>query len=192
MPIDILLARRPGTHGAGLRYAPETPAAWSRAQAQGGRLVDFRSYLTGEVFGLLARHSTIGQLMRGEAIDAAAFGRGLARAKAGGGRELLHNLFGSRALALFGGLAPEDLRGYLSGLLIGAEFCDAVEWAGRAGDGPLIGVGNPAMVTLYSRAAAEFGLDMVGLDSDGLLPDAIFAIAATAGLLPPVAGGAVS
>src|SRR5579862_5534635 len=121
------LGRRSGSF-----LLPGTHSKW--AIVGEGRLTRFRTYMTGEVFGLLRKTGTIAQLVEGEAIDPAAFRRGVERAKAEGGRDLLHALFGTRAGSLLGHLPGHEVGGYLSGLLIGTELSDAIEWLGRHGE----------------------------------------------------------
>jgi len=161
---------------------PGTHSKW--AIVEDGRLTAFRTYMTGEVFGLLSRSGTIAQLIKGETMDAKAFRRGVARAREGEGRDLLHGLFGVRALALFDRLAGREIRGFLSGLLIGAELSDALPWIAARADGRLpIAVGAPAMTESYLRAASLFDLELTSLDSAAILPPALHAIAEAAGLL---------
>jgi 2-dehydro-3-deoxygalactonokinase len=87
---------------------PGTHSKWAAAEA--GRILSFATYMTGEVFDVLRRHSILGRLMRddGAPHDPDAFRLGLDRARApepggttaaGGGR-LLHDLFGARTLGL--------------------------------------------------------------------------------------------
>ncbi|HEX8374886.1 MAG TPA: 2-dehydro-3-deoxygalactonokinase, partial [Geminicoccaceae bacterium] len=97
-------------HGvtSGRFVLPGTHSKWATAEA--GRILSFATYMTGEVFDVLRRHSILGRLMRDAAPhDPDAFRRGLDRARApepegtavGGGR-LLHDLFGARTLGLAG------------------------------------------------------------------------------------------
>jgi 2-dehydro-3-deoxygalactonokinase len=161
---------------------PGTHSKW--AIVEQGRLAVFRTYMTGEVFGLLRKSGTIAQLVEGDAIDAAAFRRGVTRAKAGAGRDLLHALFGTRAQSLLGRLPGIEVAGYLSGLLIGSELSDALAWLERRGKPKeLVAVGGPAMLENYRLAAGVFGLDLAVLDSAAVLPPALFAIAVSAGLM---------
>ena len=163
---------------------PGTHSKW--AIVSEGRLTSFRTYMTGEVFGLLRKTGTIAQLVEGEAIDPAAFQGGVERAKAGMGRDLLHALFGTRAQSLLGRLPGSEVAGYLSGLLIGTELCDALDWLRRYGEpGELVAIGAPAMLDNYRLAAKLFGLELAILDSAAVLPPALFAIAVSAGLVDP-------
>ena len=171
------LGRRSGSF-----LLPGTHSKW--AIVSEGRLMTFRTYMTGEVFGLLRKTGTIAQLIEGEAIDPAALRRGAARAKSGAGRDLLHALFGTRAQSLLGRLPGSEVAGYLSGLLIGSEFCDALDWLQRRGKPEeLVAIGAPAMLESYRLAAEVFGIDLAVLDSAAVLPPALFAIAVSAGLL---------
>jgi 2-dehydro-3-deoxygalactonokinase len=161
---------------------PGTHSKW--AMVSEGRLTRFRTYMTGEVFGLMRKTGTIAQLVEGEAIEPAAFRRGVEHARAAQGRDLLHALFGTRAQSLLGRLPGNEVAGYLSGLLIGSELSDALAWLERQGKlETLVAIGAPAMLDNYHRAAAVFGLDLATLDSAAVLPPALFAIAVSAGLV---------
>jgi 2-dehydro-3-deoxygalactonokinase len=103
----------------GLFVLPGTHNKW--ATVREGRVTGFRTYMTGEIYGLLSQHSILSRTTDTNApLDEAAFGQGLTRAASGGG--LLHTLFGTRALALFERLSPVASASYLSGLLIGEEL----------------------------------------------------------------------
>lgn len=173
----------------GLFLLPGTHAKWARVE--GGRLIDFRTYMTGEIFGLMRRQGSLAQVIAQEssgddAFDADAFARGLARADDTTQGGLTHQLFGVRALSLFGKLSPETAGSYLSGLLIGAELRDALAWAKPAierNGGRIIAIGSAALLQNYAAAAARFGITLDRLESDAILPPALFALAGEAGLL---------
>ena len=59
----------------GLFLLPGTHSKW--AEVSGGRIVSFRTFMTGEVFGALKDHTILGRLMSGSAADADAFARGV-------------------------------------------------------------------------------------------------------------------
>ena len=115
-----LLAVLPGTH-----------SKWARVEH--GRIVDFTTFMTGELYALLMDHSMLGRLSGHEPrrFVGAAFSRGVARGLDEG--ELAHDVFGARTLALTGALASEDVGDWLSGLLVGREIRAARAWASRAG-----------------------------------------------------------
>jgi len=162
----------------GLFVLPGTHSKW--ALVESGRVTRFASFMTGEVFAVLCRHSILGRLMEGEAAHAAAFARGLAAGARGGTPgSLLHRVFAARTLGLFAREAPTALRGYLSGLLIGAEVAEGLAWA--AGRAPTI-IGEPALAALYAKALAQAGVEARIGPADAALRG-LQRIAAAAGLM---------
>ena len=132
----------------GLFVLPGTHSKW--AIVRGGRVTGFRTCMTGEFYGLLARHSILARTLAADApLDETSFVRGLVRA--GDGQGLLHNSFGVRALALFGRLSPAESASYLSGLLIGEELRLQPLQAG----GEVIAIGAPALTARYALALAQ-------------------------------------
>jgi 2-dehydro-3-deoxygalactonokinase len=127
---------------------PGSHAKWVRAE--GGRVARFETSMTGEAFGALREHTILGRMMEGDAVPGPAFDAGAARAADAGG--LLHHLFGTRTLALFGRLDPADAASYLSGLLIGHEVAASLPGGGHV---HLVGAGP--LMALYARAIALRG-----------------------------------
>ena len=122
--------------------------------ARTGRLVGFATYMTGELYDVLRRHSILGRLMSGDAPDDDAFGQGLDRARHSAGAppgRLLHDLFSTRTLGLVGALPGPALASYLSGLLIGGEILAATS---TSGEGEIVVLGSGALTALYLRALA--------------------------------------
>lgn len=134
-----------------LACLPGTHAKWARIA--GGRIVDFSTAMTGEVFAVLRQHTILGRLMTGEADDAAAFAAGLARSGEPGG--LLHHIFGARTRVIAGDLAEAAAASYLSGILIGHDVREALAWHGREGEVHLIG--EPALCARYGLALSHCG-----------------------------------
>ncbi len=106
--------------GRHLVCLPGTHSKW--AWLEDGRIVDFATVMTGELYAVLRTHSLLGRLMSddGHAFDAGAFALGIDRSGEPGG--LAHQLFGTRTLALFDRLPGEAAGSYLPGLLIGDEI----------------------------------------------------------------------
>ncbi|HLG46720.1 MAG TPA: 2-dehydro-3-deoxygalactonokinase [Reyranella sp.] len=148
--VQIFGAMRLAGLGDGLFVLPGTHSKW--ATVRGGKVTGFRTFMTGEVYGLFAQHSILARTLDANAsLDEAAFRRGVA--KAGNSDGLLHNAFGVRALGLFGRLSPAESASYLSGLLIGEEL-------GRQAlrsDGDVIVIGASALVARYSLGLQERG-----------------------------------
>jgi 2-dehydro-3-deoxygalactonokinase len=159
---------------------PGTHSKW--AWTSGTGIERFATYMTGEVFEVLTRHSILGRLMQGDAHDAAAFARGLDRARASGAAppgRLLHDLFSVRTLGLFAELPAEALSSYLSGLLIGAEVTAALAEAEGV---PVTILASSRLASLYATALTAAGAEATvgAVDSAAR---GLHAIARTAGLL---------
>lgn len=157
---------------------PGTHSKWARVED--GRLLSFRTYLTGELFDLLSRSGTLAQLMAGDGDDAAAFARGVAASQ---DAQLLNRLFSVRSLALFNRLSGAAPRSYLSGLLVGTEMRDALAaWPAGLETGAVC-IGSAAMIGRYGAAAAQVGLALRGFDNESILPGALHWIGCEAGLI---------
>jgi len=132
---------------------PGTHSKWVRLRE--GRVVELRTYLTGELYALLREHGTLASALQGApaAFDAAdpAFARGVRDAARR--PTLTHALFGARARVVTGAMAPEAAAAYVSGLLIGAEWADVRSPASE----PVRVIGAPALVALHAAAAAQHG-----------------------------------
>jgi 2-dehydro-3-deoxygalactonokinase len=147
----------------GLFVLPGTHSKWARVEA--GRISAFATYMTGDIFGALSRHTILARLFEeGEGNDGE--GRGFEQGVRTAARlskpgDLLHAAFMARTLGLFDKLAPDQLSEYLSGLLIGAEIAAAAQ---PGVDRPIV-IGAPALARRYQRAG-----DILGLAFD-LAPD---------------------
>ncbi len=138
-------------NGKSCACLPGSHSKW--AHIEGGRIVGFSTYLTGEAFAALRAQTILSRTMREGPSDPAAFDAGVARAGEPGG--LLHHLFGVRALALTRRLDEAGGASYLSGLLIGHEVRAALA---RVPTGHVVHVvGAPELATLYVRAIEVCG-----------------------------------
>src|SRR3954468_3311386 len=159
---------------------PGTHSKW--AWCKDGRIARFATYMTGELYELLVRHSILGRLMRPAGHDPAAFDRGLGRARASAqsapGR-LLHDLFSARTLGLTAEMEPTGLGSYLSGILIGAEVISAVFSTGAS---EVVILGSGTLTPLYARALEHAGVGTTIGDPEAAAYG-LYAIAASAGLI---------
>ena len=119
-----------------LAVLPGTHSKW--AYVEHGRVVDFVTYMTGELYGILLSHSILGRLggrdmsHSGAATDVgSSFLSGVDRGLRSD--DVTHALFGARTLVLAGEMQPGDVGDWLSGMLIGAEIRAAKTWAHDAG-----------------------------------------------------------
>jgi len=131
-----------------------------------GRAVDFKTYMTGELFGLLARQSILaGSVTAGPAAAAglpAAFYAGVAAARESG---LLHNAFLTRTNHLFDKYGKEDNYHFLSGLLIGEELMELLGHPRENGAAfssrsfrPITLVASSPLREAYAAALARLGV----------------------------------
>jgi 2-dehydro-3-deoxygalactonokinase len=149
-------------HADGLAALPGTHTKWVRLDR--GRVVDFFTAMSGEIFDRLTAQGLLASIVDGEAADGAAFREGVATGQA---RKLGLStlLFGARARVVRGALARPDAGSYIRGLLIGSELADALAaYPGLAkANVPLIGSGPPSR--LYAAALAANGIGSRIIDS---------------------------
>lgn len=163
----------------GVFLTPGTHSKWVRVAD--GKLLEFRTYITGEMFNLLRQSGTLAQLMTGEGDDEAAFAQGV-RATSNES-ELLNRLFSARSLALFNRLSGDKMASYVSGMLVGAEMRDALAAWPDLGRSGVTCIGSSGMIARYGACAAILGLDLHGIDNKDVLPAALFWIGQQAGLV---------
>lgn len=152
---DVLRGEETLLFGAGLAdgviVLPGTHSKWARIEA--GSVATFRTYMTGEFYGLLRDHSLL-RLLAEEPEDGSAFARGLVAAARQGG--LLHQAFEARTAVLDGAMAGAGTLPFLSGLLIGAEVGAAL--AAFAVDGALTLIADGALAARYREALTRRGI----------------------------------
>lgn len=143
------LAANPGFEGT--LCLPGTHSKWATIRA--GRVSGFQTYMTGELFALLATASVLRHALGGAGWDDAAFLAASAEALAAP-ETLSARLFAIRAASLLAGQSPAVARARLSGLLIGAELAATRPlWQGRAV--AIIGAGQ--LAAHYAAALAAQG-----------------------------------
>jgi 2-dehydro-3-deoxygalactonokinase len=161
--------------GDGLFLLPGTHSKW--AEVADGRIVSFRTFMTGEVFGALKDHTILGRLMR-EGADADGFARGVEEGAAlGSAGALLNRLFATRSYGLMEQLADTALSDYLSGLLIGAETAEAT----RQAQGAVTIIASPALARCYTEALGRLGRENT-LAPEGCVAAGHWRLARAAGL----------
>ncbi|WP_313348487.1 2-dehydro-3-deoxygalactonokinase [Paracoccus sp. (in: a-proteobacteria)] len=155
------LAQNPGFDGA--LCLPGTHSKWVRLSQ--GRVERFRSFMTGELFSLLARQSVLRLTIDTAKPDPAAFAEAGASALTDP-HAAQSGLFALRADALLHGLSPEKAAGRLSGLLIGAELAAAQDfWR----VGPSVIIGAPDLTRLYETLLLAAGAQACQKDGAALV-----------------------
>ena len=131
---------------------PGTHSKW--VQVQGGRVTDFQTFMTGEVFALMSQQSILGKTLDlSGAFDEAAFLQGVNQSQQAG--SVLHHLFAVRTLGLFERLSATQLPSYLSGLLIGEELRTQTI---NTDSGAVILIGSNTLTQRYSLALQHLGI----------------------------------
>lgn len=134
---------------------------------EAGRVVGFRTYMTGDLHAAILNHTIIAKLANGAGRnDTDAFMQGVAVGHAHHG-DLTHILFGARSRVLFGELSEDNVPGYLSGLLIGAEIASALS-THPTGDAPIKLIGSDALSALYRQALEACGAKVATAGTDGV------------------------
>ena len=124
-----------------------------------GRVADFQTVMTGEMFNLLKSQGILSEFMSEPVAAGEAFREGVRRGLA---QEVLTaDLFSVRARVLLGNLRREDAADYVSGLLIGLDMGVGL---GLAGDQEIFIMGRPDLARLYEVAAAEAGRNSRTID----------------------------
>lgn len=142
--IDNFQAILPGTHS-------------KHARMQQRQIVDFSTYMTGELFQVMISHSLLGRGLPDAAADDSAFLLGVEASRRHAALSQL--LFSTRTLRLSGELSAESVSDYLSGLLIGLEFStDNIS--------PVWLVGSAALTRRYQMAANAFGIQTRCVEGD--------------------------
>ena len=161
---------------------PGTHSKWAWL-GEGGAIRHFKTFMTGELYGLLTQHSILGRLMvfgaQAGASQHEAFAAGV-RLGLRGHAELSHTLFAARTAGLMGRVAPEALPDFLSGILLGAEIGGATAGAEPLQQVTLIG--DEALCQRYSLALELKGL-AVSRASDGATTRGQWLLAGAAGML---------
>jgi 2-dehydro-3-deoxygalactonokinase len=163
-----------GEAGSGQAVLPGSHSKWVEVEA--GRIVDFRTFMTGELFAALRDHTILGAFGAPEVPDEAAFARGVLVTRAGTDG-LAPLLFSARALVLTGQLPASGALDYLSGLLIGDELRSAA----KEGAHPLL-IGAAPLCRRYQRAMKLCGIE-ASIADPGATALGLWRIARCAGLV---------
>lgn len=139
---------------SGLFLCPGTHGKW--AQMENGRLVRFRTFMTGELNGLLSSHSVLRHSLGPAEPAPEAFAAGVRRAL--DGEPLISALFTIRVAGLAGCLNPVEAAATLSGLLIGSEIKAALDIFSPA---PARIIGAPALTDRYAAALSQAGFKAI-------------------------------
>ena len=129
-----------------------------------GRVTNFKTYMTGELFHLLSTKSILSSSLQAtDAPPSDHFRKGVTEAP---GANILNKLFGVRTAALFNRHIPAENYQYLSGLLIGSELQDLQK--GNIKRVSLTGSGQ--LAELYRDALEVLDIQLLNfIDADAAL-----------------------
>ncbi len=164
-----LVAEKPDF--SGLVCLPGTHAKW--ATLDSGAVTRFTTYLTGELYQLLANQSVLKHSVGSDDLDEPACHDAFTRAVAeihAAPQAFSSRLFGLRAQDLLDSRLPSGsaraavLAATLSGLAIGLELSGACQ--GQPEEEPVTLIGNPALCRRYRVALEAIGYTATHLDGD--------------------------
>ena len=159
-PADVMRGEETQIAGAlalhpdfdGVFCLPGTHSKWAHVSAS--EVVSFQTFMTGELFALIAGQSVLRHSLTGTDSDEAAFDEALSDALSRPER-VAAKLFSIRAESLLSDLSPAAARGRLSGLLIGMELAAARPyWLGQR----VALIGSPALCASYARGLSTQGV----------------------------------
>ena len=136
---------------------PGTHSKWVLTKS--GRIEDFMTFMSGELFAVLKDHSILGKLMQGEADDRESFEKGCLQAL-DSSSGLLSQLFSARTMGLFQQVEEEGIHSYLSGLILGSELKEAFSRFSslRPTESPMLKlIGDGKLIDVYQRAFSFAG-----------------------------------
>jgi 2-dehydro-3-deoxygalactonokinase len=145
---------------------PGTHSKWAWTGSE-GEVLQFQTWMTGELFGLHTKHGILGRLMQQgqERMEDYRAGVKLGLVSAG---KANHVVFAARTAGLMGQVAPEGLPDYLSGILIGLEVASATAEDDSASRNQAITlIGDDGLCERYGVA-----LELAGLAWQRSPPDA--------------------
>lgn len=176
-----VFAIAPETRHDALIVLPGTHSKWARIRD--GQVESFCTYMTGEIYDALSRHTILSRLLvssnaRSDDERRLAFEQGLSLARDGGVGDFAHQLFSVRTLGLFGRM-PQDLLGeYLSGIVIAQEIISGIA---KFGADNIRIVGEGALCRRYHDAIRFIG-GTPPILHENTAPAGLFLFATTAGL----------
>jgi len=158
----------------GVACMPGTHSKW--VTISNGVVKHFTTFMTGEMFGLLAKKSVLRHSVGGRGWDNAAFIGGVKLAM--DTPELVaQELFSIRPQTMLHGLPANEARSRLSGLLIGSEL-RATEhlWSSR----DVCIIGDPKLSEYYNKAMEFYNCQATIADGDMMTLGGLHAVALSA------------
>ena len=156
------LVGRDGAPGNATVCHPGTHTKWARIE--GGRVADFRTAMTGELFSLLGEHSILAPMLQHPVETDEHFLDGVDATFSGSA--LTAELFSVRARVLLSLLDARAAASYTSGLLIGCDLRAGLALT-RSHEEEVIVLGRPTLTRLFAAALARRGIRTREVDGAG-------------------------
>lgn len=147
---------------SGLVALPGTHTKWARFE--GGRIAEFFTSMSGEIFDKLTASGLLASIVEGEAVDGPEFLEGVRHAQEHQLR-LGTLLFGARARVIRGKLERKHAASYLRGILIGSEIADALTIYPQLKGNSIPLIGSSLVCKLYASALTSLGVEAWVVDS---------------------------
>lgn len=161
----------------GVYLLPGTHTKW--AEVSSGKVQNFSTFMTGELFNIICKHSILRKLMTEGDFNREGFEKGVLTGISES-QNILQSLFSARTLPLFAMLSDYAVADYISGMLIGTEVQSQLTQLKPESSITIIGRGDLA-------ERYEIALGILGIDCFHALEDVAaqghFSIAVSAGLI---------
>lgn len=128
------------------------------AHLHDGKIMEFSTFMTGELFSLLSKHSILGRELPIQCESDEAFLLGVATAQHN--PPFIHALFSVRTRRLADEIPEIHVNSYLSGLLIGHELL-SLPWSDQTWI-----VGSSALIARYQLAARDLSISLTPANGD--------------------------
>ena len=147
-----------------LLVLPGTHNKW--ALVKDGRVQQFITAFTGELYELLENHSVLMTQPMTNHFSAEAYMQGVELAKTLETGQLLNALFTVRSRQIEGDLTAEDAASYLSGLLVGSDIMGSIKLLTQAHhlQSEVVIIGNQMLSKAYQLALNSLGVESGILD----------------------------
>ncbi|GBU09436.1 2-keto-3-deoxy-galactonokinase [Gammaproteobacteria bacterium] len=168
---------------------PGTHSKWVLTENK--QIINFTTYMTGELFSLLKTHSILGRGMildqnnsKDSVLAKRAFTQGLdlAQSESGSQASLLHQLFTARTKGLFKEIEALYLEDYLSGILLGSEIQAGLANQKLIKQTQITLIGNQNLCKLYQTALDYFGFKNIQI-KENTAPQGLWQIAKINGFI---------